>query len=225
MSTRHAARRGAPTAPSAVSPLAAGTGRRCPDVNPSLLPLQGGASTSYRLLPVKLTGPAGGPAVTRYLYIKQHASPADGLPKERALFVAGIPAALQGPPLVELFARFGEVERAALHGSRVSAVLLYHAAEGLAALLKAVAKGRPFELRLPEPEGPCGLKGGQSCGVIWLRCIARSINHGCWLPCCATSGIAPDCLPVWAQRASPCSLGGGAQGAETRQRRAAGGAG
>ncbi|KAL4429356.1 hypothetical protein ABPG77_005130 [Micractinium sp. CCAP 211/92] len=118
----------------------------------------GGASTSYSLLPVKLTGPGGGPAVTRYLYIKQHASPADGLPKERALFVAGIPAALQGPPLVELFARYGEVERAALHGSRVSAVLLYRAAEGLAALLKAAAKRRPLELRLPEPQGPCGLK-------------------------------------------------------------------
>lgn len=123
-------------------------------------PLQGGASTSYSLLPVKLTGSGGGPAVTRHLYIKQHASPADGLPKERALFVAGIPAALQGPPLVELFARYGEVERAALHGSRVSAVLLYRAAEGLAALLKAAAKRRPLELRLPEPQGPCGLKGG-----------------------------------------------------------------
>ena len=114
-------------------------------------------STSYRLLPVRLQGP--GPATVRYLYIKPHASGQDSLPKDRAVYVTGVPAALQGTALVELFAKFGEVERAALHGSRVSAVLLYAAAEGRDKLLKAAAKGRPVELKLQEPAGPCGLKG------------------------------------------------------------------
>lgn len=115
-------------------------------------------STSYRVLPVRLVA-AGAPPVTRYLFLKPHASDADGLPKERALFVAGVPLALAGPPLVELFASFGEVERAALHGSRTSAVLLFAGAEGRDAAMKAAAKGRARELRLPEPTGPCGLKG------------------------------------------------------------------
>jgi hypothetical protein len=120
-----------------------------------------GPSTSYRLLAVRLVGPGGGAgaATTRYLYLKPHASEADGLPKERALFVAGVPAALAGPPLVELFARFGEVERAALHASRTSAVLLFAGREGRDRALKAAAKGAPLELHLPEPTGPCGLKG------------------------------------------------------------------
>lgn len=118
-------------------------------------------STSYRVLPVRLQGP-GCPPITRYLYIKPHASAADALPKERAVFVAGVPVALQGPALVQLFAQFGEVERAALHGSRVSAVLLYAAAEARDKLLRAAAKGRPVELQLPEPAGTHGLKGGQA---------------------------------------------------------------
>ena len=102
------------------------------------------ASTSYRTLPVRLLGP--GPPLVRYLYIKPHslqqqlgaeAAGADsaaaagggGLPKDRALYVTGVPAQLQGTALVELFAKFGDIERAALHGSGVSAVLLYAAAK------------------------------------------------------------------------------------------------
>lgn len=123
-----------------------------------------GPSTSYRVLPVRLKTP-GGPAVTRYLYIKPHSSPADQLPKERAVFVAGVPAALQGTALVDLFGRFGEIERAALHGSRVSAVLLFAAAEGRDKLMRAAAKARPVEMAAPEPEGPHGLKGG------WAACL------------------------------------------------------
>jgi len=125
-----------------------------------------GPSTSYKVLPVRLTG--AGPGVVRYLYVKPHASQQDGLPRERALFVTGVPVALQGPPLVELFAQFGEIERAALHGSRVSAVLLYAAAEGRERLLKAAAKGRPLELSVPQPQGPCGVKGEEGCQVRML---------------------------------------------------------
>lgn len=116
-------------------------------------------STSYRVLPVRLVG-GGEPPMTRYLYIKPHASAADSLPKERALFVAGVPAALQGTALVDLFAQFGAVERAALHGSRLSAVVLYAAAEARDKLLRAATKGRTVEVQLAEPTAPHGLKGG-----------------------------------------------------------------
>lgn len=125
------------------------------------------ASTSYRVLPVRLVAPAGGPPLTRYLYLRPHASAEDGLPKDRTVFVAGIPLQLQGTALVDLFARYGEVERAALHGTRVSAVLLYAAAAGRDKLMRAAAKARPVELQLPEPPEPhglkCGLRDGSSC--------------------------------------------------------------
>jgi hypothetical protein len=117
----------------------------------------GEASTSYRILPVRLLG--SGPSIIRYLYIKPHAATQEGLPKDRTLFVTGVPAQLQGTALVELFANFGVIERAALHVTRVSAVLLFAAAAGRDMVLKAAAKGRPVELQLPEPSGPCGLKG------------------------------------------------------------------
>jgi inositol hexakisphosphate/diphosphoinositol-pentakisphosphate kinase/ribosomal RNA-processing protein 7 len=119
------------------------------------------ASTSYKVLPVRLHGQ--GPSRTRYLYLKPHASAADGLPKDRAVFVTGVPVTLEGTALVELFAKFGDIERAALHSTRVSAVLLYAAAEGRDKLLKAAAKGEPIELQLKEPTGACGLKGDSSC--------------------------------------------------------------
>ncbi|PRW59855.1 ribosomal RNA-processing [Chlorella sorokiniana] len=116
------------------------------------------ASTSYRVLPVRLIAPSGGPPLTRYLYVRPHSSPEDGLPKDRAVFVAGIPQQLQGTALVELFGRFGEIERAALHSTRVSAVLLYAAAAGRDKLMRATGKRRAVELQLPEPPEPHGLK-------------------------------------------------------------------
>lgn len=125
-------------------------------------------STSYRVLPVRLVGAGGAPPATRYLYLKPHASAADALPKERALFVAGLPAALAGAPLLDLLSRFGEVERAALHGTRLSAVVLYAAAEGRDKLLRAAAKGKAQEIEVAEPAGPHGLKGAWLVGC-WKR--------------------------------------------------------
>lgn len=155
------------------------------------------ASTSYRVLPVRLVAPSGGPPLTRYLYIRPHSSPEDGLPKDRAVFVAGIPQQLQGTALVDLFTRFGEIERAALHGSRVSAVLLYAAAAGRDKLMRATGKRRAVELQLPEPPEPHGLKGAhcsawrfpgmilECCDQAWSGdgaaqpgCFAR---QGAWL--------------------------------------------
>ena len=117
----------------------------------------GEASTSYQALPLRLGKRA---PFLRYLFLKPHSG--DGLPRDRALFVAGLPAQLGEGDLLHLFSRFGEVERAAVHPSRASAVVLYAAAEGRARALKRAAKGAPVELELEEPAGPCGLKG--ACG-------------------------------------------------------------
>ena len=109
-------------------------------------------STSYSVLPVRV---GKGAPFLRHLYLKPHAPGAAGsaLPADRALFVAGLPAALGEGDLLALFSRFGEVERAALHASRVSAVVLYAAAEGrVRALRRAVlARARLFVGRRRHP--------------------------------------------------------------------------
>ena len=176
------------------------------------------ASTSYKVLPVRLLGP--GPATVRYLYIKPHTGE-DSLPKDRAVYIAGVPAQLQGTALVELFARYGTIERAALHGSRVSAVLLYAAAEGRDKLLKAAAKGRPLELQLQEPTGPYGLKGeaGGEPGLPWAGDEYRHSRQS------HPDGKLTRARASWLPSHCCCRLGGGAQGAEAWQCRAAAGTG
>ena len=190
-------------------------------------------STSYRVLPVRLVGGGGAPALTRYLYIKPHASAADSLPKERTLFVAGVPVALQGAALVQLFGQFGAIERAALHGSRLSAVVLYAAAESRDKLMRAAAKGRALEVQVPEPAAPHGLKGASpwsgSCGHgsrMDGRCVA-----GCGLQqlvqrlqVCLLCGSSSHALPRTPANLTG-RLGGGPQAAEARQCGAAGSAG
>lgn len=112
-------------------------------------------STSYRVLAVRLSPGSG---VVRHLFLKPHASAADSLPKDRTLFVAGIPARLDEAALMDLFSGFGEVERAAVHASKTSAVVLYAAAEGRDRALRVAAKGQAVELELREPQAPYGLK-------------------------------------------------------------------
>jgi hypothetical protein len=112
------------------------------------------AGTSYSVLPIKLH-PRD--AIVRHLYLKPQAG-GDTLPAGRALFVAGLPAELHEGALLELFSRFGDVERAALHGSRLSAVVLYVAKTGREAALKAAAKCKTLRLDVEPPPGPQGLK-------------------------------------------------------------------
>lgn len=78
----------------------------------------------------------------RHLYIKQH-SGHDSLPKDKTLFIAGIPLEINESSLLNLFSTFGEVERVAIHGSRVSAVVLYSTASGRDAAIKAAKKNKP----------------------------------------------------------------------------------
>ena len=117
-------------------------------------------STSYSVLPIKLHPNS---AITRYLYLKPQTSTASsdtpGIPPGRAIFVAGLPAELHEGALLHLFSKFGEVERAALHGSRVSALVLYATKKGRDSLLKAAATGKIVKLDVQPPQaGPRGLK-------------------------------------------------------------------
>jgi hypothetical protein len=114
-----------------------------------------GASTSYHALAIQLRRTS---KIVRYLYIKAHTGE-DSLPKERTIFVAGLPVELDEGALLQLFSKFGEVQRAAIHSSRLSAVVLYTGAAGQAAAIKAAAKGRkPLQLDLAPPAQPHGLK-------------------------------------------------------------------
>ena len=58
-------------------------------------------------------------AVTRFLYVRPHASESDSLPDERTLFVAGIPVRLNEEALLEVFSVFGPVLSAAVHPEKV----------------------------------------------------------------------------------------------------------
>jgi ribosomal RNA-processing protein 7 len=119
-------------------------------------------STSYRCLPLQLHRDAP----LRYLYLKPAVLGGDGgaadqqedFARDCALFVAGLPAELDETTMLHIFAAYGEVERVALHGSRVSAVVVYASKKGRDSALKAAAKGKIAEIDLPAPSGPRGLK-------------------------------------------------------------------
>lgn len=125
-----------------------------PSRGAALTAVMAGESTSYRALPVRL----GRSKLVRHLFLKPHAG-LDSLPKDRTLFVAGLPVELDEGALLELCSRFGPVERAAIHASRVSAVVLWEAAAGRDAALKAAARGAVQHVDLPERTAPFGLKG------------------------------------------------------------------
>ena len=111
-------------------------------------------NTSYSVLPIKLHPDS---KTVRYLYLKPHSGQAE-LPQGRAVFVAGLPAELHDDAILELFSLFGQVERAAVHGSRVSAVVLYSSKQGRDGVLKAATKGKTIRLDVQPPVGAHGLK-------------------------------------------------------------------
>lgn len=78
--------------------------------------------------------------------------------KGRAVFVAGLPAQLDEVHLLRLFESFGEVRRAALHGTRTSAVVLFGSKKGYDAIFRAAKKGKVIPVQIQLPEGPHGLK-------------------------------------------------------------------
>ncbi|KAL6767633.1 Ribosomal RNA-processing protein 7-like protein [Auxenochlorella protothecoides] len=80
-------------------------------------------------------------------------------PQNLTVSVAGIPADLTEGGLLELFGRFGEVQRIALHGTRTSAAVLYTSVDGPRKIWKQRANEEPIMLHQALPETPFGLKG------------------------------------------------------------------
>jgi hypothetical protein len=113
-----------------------------------------GSGADFRALPIRLST---SPTVLRHLYIKPHAD-ADGLPKGPAVFVVGLPVLLHEAALMRLFSEFGEVERAAIHGRRTSAAILYADVAGRDRALRAAFEGRVINVDATPLEGPRGLK-------------------------------------------------------------------
>lgn len=99
-------------------------------------------STSYLVLPISLRPKS---KLVRHLYLKPQSGQGN-LPQGRAVFVAGLPAELHEGAILDLFTKFGEVEKAAVHGSRLSAVVLYTSKQGRDAALKAATKGKTIRL-------------------------------------------------------------------------------
>ncbi|GAB4821958.1 hypothetical protein N2152v2_009004 [Parachlorella kessleri] len=108
-------------------------------------------SSSYRVLPIRLG------QLVRHLFVKPHVGQ-DSLPKDRTLFVTGLPFQLEEGSLLELCSNFGNVERAAVYASKGSAVVLYTTPAGRDNALQAAAKGLIQQVQLPEPSAPFGLK-------------------------------------------------------------------
>lgn len=106
-------------------------------------------STSYGVLRMKLGSES---SIVRHLYIKPYAG-TDAVPQDRSLFVAGLPAGLNDGALLQLLAKHGEVERVAVHGSRVSAVVIYADKKGRDALLKYATKGKVIIVNNTQEEG------------------------------------------------------------------------
>lgn len=114
----------------------------------------GDTSTSYHILCIQLNGNS---SAVRHLYLKPYVGQ-DSLPKDRALFVTGLPVEMDEEALLRLFSKYGEIERAAIHGSRVSAVVLYATKKARDRVIKTADKGSIVELTIPPCTRAFGLK-------------------------------------------------------------------
>ncbi|KAK9852561.1 hypothetical protein WJX84_007170 [Apatococcus fuscideae] len=97
--------------------------------------------------------------VTRFLYIRPHASAGDSLPDDRSLFVAGLPVRFDEEALLETFSIFGPILSAAVHHEKTTALIVFGSSEGLQAAYDAANDRRVLEIELEEPTAPFGLKG------------------------------------------------------------------
>ena len=79
-------------------------------------PIEEGAFYALRIN-IK-AGPIVPIAFEKDIFLKLH-SGTDDLPKERTLFVAGIPFVLASPALAELLSIYGPIEKAAIHPDQV----------------------------------------------------------------------------------------------------------
>lgn len=98
----------------------AGAPRSSKRSKPSVLrgpyPIEPGAF--YALRVNVRAGPIVPLAFEKDVFLKLHSAD-DGLPKDRTLFVAGLPFVLAGPALAELLSVYGPIEKAAIHPDQV----------------------------------------------------------------------------------------------------------
>lgn len=80
-------------------------------------------------------------------------------PEHLTVIVAGLPADMSEGALLELFGRFGEVVRIAVHASRLSAAVLYSDSTGPRSIWKLRGSEEAIKLQGTLPETPFGLKG------------------------------------------------------------------
>lgn len=92
------------------------------------------------------------------LFIKQHSGKDHGVPAGRALFIAGIPISIAAEDLVELFSAFGDVQSAAVHPTKTTAIAVFSEQAACSEALAAAANGTVLELTPGEPAGATGLK-------------------------------------------------------------------
>ncbi|KAK9811435.1 hypothetical protein WJX72_003897 [[Myrmecia] bisecta] len=113
---------------------------------------------SSGFVPLALRLKPGSPFL-RYLFLKPHKSDGGHLPKDRTLFVAGLPHNFDEDVLAELLAVFGAVDRVALHSSKMSALVLFKSDAGRDKALQAAKDARVLDFEMREPDKPYGLKG------------------------------------------------------------------
>ncbi|CAD7701481.1 unnamed protein product [Ostreobium quekettii] len=112
----------------------------------------------FRALPVRLRR---GDAFLRYLYVKAHRGDGQVAPRDRSLFVAGLPLRLgEQAALRALFSAFGDIRDSAVHPSKRTAIIVFQTPASRDATLAAAASGSVVEYIIPNTEA-LGLK-------VWL---------------------------------------------------------
>ena len=93
----------------------------------------------------------------RHLFVKRHVAENEHV-TERCLFVVGIPAGAIEDEFVELFSKFGVIERAAMHSSRTSALVIFESDKAMEKILKAIKRKKTFIWERKPRTQPFGLK-------------------------------------------------------------------
>jgi hypothetical protein len=86
----------------------------------------------------------------RYLFVKPHTND-NGTLDDRTLFATGLPAGLDEKAFLQLFSQHGDIEQAAIHGSRLSGLIKFSKKKGLKSVLKACSKGQVTQIDLATP--------------------------------------------------------------------------
>lgn len=91
----------------------------------------------------------------RYLFLRPHV---DESTEHPSLFVTGIPAGVTDEEFVRFAMKFGHVHTAALHPSRLSAIIVFASDKGMHSMMKAAKKGKPVIIERQVKKEAYGLK-------------------------------------------------------------------